>query len=151
MRKIGILIGCCLLFSFQVTGEPSILKIDKSKKPFSSEKYINAVHKEIPTYTDDLNRIRYAILEGMLRTKGYAWVFEGEGDGYILARFDYRGDINVMRIEYNQSMVQLKYHDAFGDLVCKNLVDDICYDNRRGYYNYIKNLRRSIETQLKRG
>jgi len=84
----------------------------------------------------------------MLSTKGYKWLFEGEGQGYILARFDYRGDTNIMRIEYNKSLVQLKYHSAWGDYVCKKLVDDICYKNSRGYYNYIKNLRKSIVAKL---
>ena len=49
-----------------------------------------------------------------------------------------------MRVEYNQSLVQLKYQDALGDYECKNLIDDICYKNGLGYYNYIKNLRNSI-------
>ncbi len=94
---------------------------------------------------------RLAIIDGMLNTKGIAWVFEGEGEGYILARFDYRGDTNVIRIEFDEKLVQLKYHDALGDYICKNNIDGICYRNGRGYYNYIKNLRKSISRELAKG
>ncbi|WP_299803908.1 hypothetical protein [uncultured Shewanella sp.] len=147
---VALSFTCLLLFSCVVQAEPARLEINDNIKPKSSNRYIRAVHQEIETGTSDLNKIRYAILEGMLTTKGFAWVYQGEGEGYILARFDYRGDTNVMRIEYSQSLVQLKYDDALGDYVCKKLVDDICYKNSRGYYNYIKNLRNSISKQLSR-
>ncbi|MGS0682665.1 hypothetical protein ACVBIL_16120 [Shewanella sp. 125m-7] len=151
MRLLAALsIGFLLSASSAVQAVPTTLDIDDNIKPKSSDRYIHAVHKELVTNTDDLNKIRYAILEGMLTTKGFAWVYQGEGDGYILARFDYRGDTNVMRIEYDQSLVQLKYQDALGDYICQNLIDDICYKNSRGYYNYIKNLRNSIGKQLAR-
>jgi hypothetical protein len=75
-------------------------------------------------------------------------MYESEGDGYILARFDYRGNTTVMRIEYSEKLVQLKYHGAIYDFVCGNLVDGICYKNQRGYYNYTKNLRASIAQQF---
>jgi len=140
----------CLLYftSLLVIAEPSVLVIQKSVKPKSFDYKINAVHKEIAVSADNLASVKLAILDGMLNTKGYKWLFEGEGQGYILARFDYRGDTNIMRIEYNKSLVQLKYHSAWGDYVCKKLVDDICYKNSRGYYNYIKNLRKSIVAKL---
>lgn len=140
----------CLLYciSLLAIAEPIALVIDKSVKPRSFDYKINAVHKEMSVSADNLASVKLAILEGMLRTKGYKWLFEGEGEGYILARFDYRGDTNIMRIEYNKTLVQLKYHYAWGDYVCENLVDDICYKNSRGYYNYIKNLRKSISAQL---
>lgn len=152
MNRFKIIIFAIFVWALipsSLQAEPVPLEI-KKVKPKSSDRYINAVHKEIVTTTDDLNKIRYAILEGMLTTKGIAWLYDGEGEGYILARFTYRGDTNVMRIEYNQSLVQLKYHDALGDYECKNLIDDICYKNGRGYYNYIKNLRKSIARQLMR-
>ncbi|WP_394204651.1 hypothetical protein [Shewanella waksmanii] len=142
----------CLLFSLSaiIQAAPAKFDVNKNIKPKSSDRYILAVHKEIETNNIGLEKTRYAILEGMLTTKGFAWVYDGEGDGYILARFDYRGDTNVMRIEYDESLVQLKYHQALGDYQCKNLVDDICYKNGRGYYNYIKNLRVSIAKQIQR-
>lgn len=130
---------------------PSKLIFDDSIKPRTYEKYVKAVHEEMYTSTDQLDKIRYQILQGMLTTRGYRWLFDGEGKGFILARFTYRGDTNVIRIEYNKSMVQLKYHDALGDFKCKKNVEGICYKNARGYYNYIKNLRKSINAQLKQG
>ena len=143
---------CAILFCMQIGvayAGPSELIIDSSIKPSSSHRYIRAVHKEIEIYTNDLKKLRYAIVDGMLTTKGYAWVYEGEGDGYILARFDYRGNTNVVRIEYDESMVQLKYHSALGQYVCQKLVADICYKNEKGYYKYVKNLRKSIENKLR--
>ncbi|MCG9720787.1 hypothetical protein [Shewanella sp. Isolate7] len=145
-----LLCGLSLLaLSPLVLAQPSTLTIKQNTKPKSSDRYISAVHKEIETNNIGLEKTRYAILMGMLNTKGFAWVYDGEGEGYILARFDYRGDTNVMRIEYDESLVQLKYQDALGDYQCANLIEGICYKNGRGYYNYIKNLRASIARQLK--
>ncbi|QYJ90958.1 hypothetical protein K0H81_05045 [Shewanella halotolerans] len=137
-----------LALSPLVLAQPSTLTIKQNTQPKSSDRYIRAVHQEIETHNIGLEKTRYAILMGMLNTKGFAWVYDGEGEGYILARFDYRGDTNVMRIEYDESLVQLKYQDALGDYQCANLIDGICYKNGRGYYNYIKNLRASIARQL---
>jgi len=148
MRSIALLLGIFFLMPFFTYAEPSVLEINQKIKKKSYDRYINAVHKEIDVNGKSIPAIKYAILDGMLRTKGYKWALEGEGDGFILARFDYRGDTNIMRIEYNDSLVQLKYHQAWGDYECKKLIDDICYKNGRGYYNYIKNLRSSIARQV---
>lgn len=145
--RLTILLLLALGFGAASAG-PAPLVIDKKAKPKTSSKNILAVHEEIHTNTTDLREIRYRIVEGMLKTRGRIWTYDGEGDGYILARFDYRGNIQVMRIEYNEQYVQLKYHSAYNDLVCKNLIDGICYDNARGYYNYTKNLRASIAEQF---
>ena len=140
-----------LLLSFGLSAaEPGPLVIDKKIKPKSSNKHIEAVHLEIPIQAADLGQVRLNIIDGMLKTRGRIWTYEGEGDGYILARFDYRGNITVMRIEYNEQYVQLKYHGAVNDTACQNLVDGICYRNNRGYYNYTKNLRAAIELELLR-
>lgn len=127
---------------------PMPLDLDKSVKNSSSKRYIRAVHLEIPMNTSDLQRIRLGIIDGMLRTKGRIWTYEGEGDGYYLARFDYRGNAVIVRIEYNEQFVQLKYESAFGDMVCENNIDGICYKNARNYYNYTKNLRAAILQQF---
>lgn len=148
MIKKTFTIYLLFLLSFLSQAEPSILSVDKSIKPKSSTKKISSVHQEIKVKADNIHSVKYAILEGMLTTHGYKWVFEGEGDGYVLARFDYRGDTNIIRIEYTQQLIQLKYHQAWGDFVCKNLVDDICYKNSRGYYKYFRNLRNSIVKQV---
>ncbi|ROS02061.1 hypothetical protein EDC56_2511 [Sinobacterium caligoides] len=148
IRKVAVLLA--LLVATSVAAEPKKLVVDSDNKPKSLDKYIYNVHGEIPVQGLTPAEIRLAILEGMLTTKGYAWLYEGEGDGYILARFDYRGDTSVMRIEFNQSLIQLKYHSGWGDMACKNNVEDICYRSGRDYYNYVKNLRRSIDRQVKK-
>ena len=150
MKGIFIISLCLMGGSAYSYAAPNELVIDSKVKPKSYERYIRAVHKEIPA-SKNIKFTRFAIIEGMLNTKGIAWVFEGEGDGYILARFDYRGDTNVMRIEYDDKLVQLKYHAALGDYICENNLEDICYKNGRGYYNYIKNLRNSIKRELAKG
>ncbi|MCL1142811.1 hypothetical protein [Shewanella gaetbuli] len=137
------------LVSAPLLAEPVPLVINDNIKPKSYDRYIKAVHRELDTNGIGLAKTRYAIVQGMLNTKGFAWVFDGEGEGYILARFDYRGDTNVMRIEYNDKYVQLKYHEALGDYQCENIIEDICYKNGRGYYNYVKNLTASIDKQLR--
>jgi len=130
--------------------DPAPLVIDKSIKGKSSNRYIRAVHLHMETGTSDLNEIRRAIMRGMLQASGRAWTYEGEGDGYILARFDYRGLITVMRIEYDQELVQLKYHSAIGGTECQNLrPDGICYKGARGFYNYTLKLREGISRELR--
>jgi hypothetical protein len=123
--------------------------IDKSSRGRASDGNIEAVHQEITTGTTDLRKIRLAIVNGMLETKGRTWTYEGEGDGFILARFDYRGHTIVVRIEYNQALVQLKFHGGSEAYECENLQEDgVCYKNHKGYFNYTKNLRTSIASNL---
>lgn len=146
MRKL-ILVTLVLAFGV-VSAEPGPFEVDKSVKNSSSKKYIRSVHLEIPTNTTDMQKIRLGIIDGMLLTKGRVWTYEGEGDGYFLARFDYRGNVLIVRIEYNEQFVQLKYESAYGDLVCANDIEGICYKNHKGYYNYTKNLRTAISQQF---
>ncbi|MCE9679032.1 hypothetical protein LZP69_07550 [Shewanella sp. AS1] len=148
MKVKTLFCSLSMMLSPLLMAQPSPLSIKESVKFKSSDRYIRAVHQEIETRNIGLDKTRYAILMGMLKTRGFAWIYDGEGEGYILARFDYRGDTNVMRIEYDESLVQLKYQDALGDFQCENLIEGICYKNDRGYYNYIKNLRASIAQQL---
>jgi hypothetical protein len=97
-----------LVFAFStLCAEPTPLEIDGSVKKKTSDKNIRLVHAEIPTDTSDLAQIRYRILQAMLTTRGRIWTYEGEGDGFFLARFDYRGNSTLMRIEYNEQLVQL--------------------------------------------
>lgn len=130
-------------------GDPAPLVIDKSGRGRVSNGDIEGVHQEIVTATTDLRRIQLAIVNGMIQTKGRAWTYEGEGDGYILARFDYRGHTIVTRIEYNQTLVQLKFHGGSEAYECVNLQENgVCYKNHKGYFNYTKNLRASIARNL---
>ena len=133
-----------------VLADPAPLVIDESKRGRASKGDIAAVHQEMVTGTTDLRKIRFAIVNGMLATKGRVWTYEGEGDGYILARFDYRGHTIVVRIEYDQALVQLKFHAGSKAYECKNLREDgVCYKNHRLYFNYTENLRISIERHLR--
>jgi len=127
---------------------PERLVFDKNVRNRTNASPIKKVHLEIPTNTTDRVKIRYAIIQGMIRTKGRTWTFEGEGDSYILARFDYRGHTIIMRIEYDGELIQLKYHGGSEAYECKNLVaDGICYKNHKNYYGYTGNLRTSILRQ----
>lgn len=146
----NILIVVLLGWAAGALGDPSPLVIDKSKRGRVSDGNIEAVHQEIVAGTTDLRKIRLAIVNGMLETKGRVWTYEGEGDGYILARFDYRGHTIVSRIEYNQALVQLKFHGGSKAYECENLQEDgVCYKNHKGYFNYTKNLRASIARNLR--
>ena len=145
----NILIVVLLSWTAGALGDPGPLVIDKSKRGRTSDGNIEAVHQEIATGTTDLRKIQLAIVNGMLETKGRTWTYDGEGDGYILARFDYRGHTIVSRIEYNQAYVQLKFHAGSEAYECENLQEDgVCYKNHKGYFNYTKNLRASIARNL---
>ena len=95
----SILIVLLLSWTVGALGDPGPLVIDKNSRGRTSDGKIESVHQEMTTGTTDLRKIRLAIVNGMLETKGRTWTYEGEGDGYILARFDYRGHTIVVRIE----------------------------------------------------
>ncbi|MGL5146287.1 MAG: hypothetical protein ACRC7Q_02150 [Plesiomonas shigelloides] len=137
-----------LLSTATAQAAPGPLHIDQSIKDKSSDKYIRAVHQEISAEGRSLTELRLGILQGMIHTKGFAWVYDGEGEGYLLARFDYRGDVVLLKIEYDDKYVQLKHEKSSEDLVCKKPVAGICYQADRSYYNYLKNLRLSIANEL---
>jgi hypothetical protein len=145
----NILILVLLGWAAGALGDPGPLVIDKSGRGRVSNGDIKGVHQEISTGTTELRKIRLAIVNGMIQTKGRAWTYEGEGDGYILARFDYRGHTIVTRIEYNETLVQLKFHGGSEAYECENLQENgVCYKNHKGYFNYTKNLRASIARNL---
>jgi len=145
----SVLIVVLLCWAAGTLADPGPLVIEKSKRGRVSNGDIEGVHQEIAAGTTDLRKIRLAIVNGMLQTKGRVWTYEGEGDGYILARFDYRGHTIVTRIEYNQALVQLKFHGGSEAYECENLQENgVCYKNHKGYFNYTKNLRTSIARNL---
>ena len=145
----NILVIVLLGWTAGALGDPTPLVIDKSSRGRASDSKIEAVHQEIATGTTDLRKIRLAIINGMLETQGRVWTYEGEGDRYILARFDYRGHTIVVRIEYDQALVQLKFHGGSEAYECENLQEDgVCYKNHKGYFNYTQNLRISIANKL---
>lgn len=135
-----------------VSAEPSELLFVKNKAAWddtSSRRYVLAAHKEIKYQSVDTDRVRYHLLNAMLNTRGYKWVLEGEGDDHFLARFDYRGETIIMRIEYNERLIQLKYENSSKYYACENLQENgICLKNTRNYFNYVKNLRSSIAREF---
>ncbi|AZQ11699.1 hypothetical protein [Shewanella khirikhana] len=137
-----------LLGSAAAQAAPGMLNIDQSINGKTSDKYIRVVHQEIPAEGRSAPELRLGILQGMINTKGFSWVYDGEGDGYIMARFDYRGDVVLLRIEYDDKYVQIKHEKSSNDLVCTKPVDGICYKADKSYYKYIKNLRLSIVNEL---
>jgi hypothetical protein len=146
----NILLLVLLGWAAEALADPEPLVLPKSGRGRASNGDIEAVHQEIATGTTDLKTIQLAIVRGMLETKGRAWTYEGEGDGFILARFDYRGHTIVTRIEYDQALVQVKFHGGSEAYQCENLQENgVCYKNHRGFFNYTKNLRASIERNLK--
>jgi hypothetical protein len=147
MKRFGII--ALLVCTGLAMAEPAPLVVDKKVRKSVKAKHIEAVHLEIPTGTTDLAKIRYAIVQGMMLTKGRVWTYEGDDGGSIRARFDYRGHTIAVRIEYNEELVQIKFHGGSEAYECKIIIDDgICYRNHDNYYKYTPNLRASIAQQL---
>lgn len=107
------------------------------------------VHLPITHFSEAKSELRLAILNGMIQTKGASWYLESEGDDYIAARLDWRGDVILVKVMYDRHRVQIKYEAATEKYRCKTLQDGICYKGIRSYFNYTKNLRGSILRQLK--
>lgn len=140
-----------LLCCSTVLADPAPLIIDKSVAGMAKPRHIENVHLEIPTKTDDLQGVRAAILSAMSQAKGGPWTSEDEGEGYILARMRYRENSMTLRIEFDETWVQLKYHDATNAYACEIVVaDGICYQNYRDYFGFAQNLRGSIVRELRR-
>ena len=142
LRKI-ILLVCLFVFSSSVMAAKKL----KPQSGWSKKLHAPIVVKAVSS--DESEHLRMAILQGMLITKGGGWYLDDEGDGYINARFDYRGNVIVVKIEYGNKQVQVKYLEATKAYVCKQLHDGICYRGDTQFFKYTYNLRRSIERQLK--
>lgn len=131
--------------------EPIVWEFEEGSRVTSGELAVRRVHDIMEPQSPDVSesQMRYALLQGMINTKGYAWRLEGEGPGYILARFDHRLRTIVMRIEYTTAAAQLKLHSTSPRFPCRNLTDDgVCLKHVYSYYNYAKNLRFSINKMI---
>ncbi|NVK22266.1 MAG: hypothetical protein HWD86_07085 [Kangiellaceae bacterium] len=144
MKKLLIVLSFIALPCF---AEPSALIIDGSAKPKDSDSKIRAAHEEMLN-PGNKAYARLAILTAMKQTRGMAWFLEEEEDGRIRARFDYRGQMIMVDVEYNDSLIQIKYVDGYDDYACENVIDRICYENHRHYYSYVKRLRHHIQNNL---
>ncbi|AFV00277.1 hypothetical protein [Simiduia agarivorans] len=123
------------------------------KKPArgaASESKMRGVYDLIENPTGSAAKARLAILTGMLETKGAAWVLEQEGDGYVLARWDYKGHSIFHRIEYTADAVQIKYAGGLDAYECEMLVGDYCYKTHSNYYKYNQSLVKQITRALGR-
>lgn len=136
-----------LVLSFGLQAAPGPLNIDSKQSPKSSDSKILSVHEPINN-PGSVAHARATILNAMLHNKGVAWLMEEEGDGYIRGRFDYRGNMILVDVEYSDKYIQLKYVDGFKEFECENNVSGICYENHRHYYNYTKRLRDGIKLGL---
>lgn len=138
-------VAAALLHCGTALAQPSEFEYQKVSGGVS-EKKMRAVYDLIPNPTGDVKKARLAIFKAMQNTKGTAWLLENEGDGYVLARWDYKGHAIIHRIEYTADAVQIKYAGGVNEYQCKILKGDYCYKTHRNYYKY----NRSLVKELKR-
>ncbi|WP_199774433.1 MULTISPECIES: hypothetical protein [unclassified Pseudoalteromonas] len=136
------------LLSTTLSAAPEPFEYQKQGRGMASESKMRGVYDLIPNPSGDAAKARLAILQGMQKTKGVAWLLEQEGDGYILARWDYKGHTIFHRIEYNGEAVQIKYAGGLNDYQCEKLVGDYCYKTHRNYYKYNRSLVKQLKIAL---
>lgn len=153
MRKLLIqttILAMLSVAAFDITAAPESFVYQKLGKGMASESKMRDVYDLIPNLSGNAAKARLSILIGMLNTKGAAWVMEEEGEGYILARWDYKGHTIFHRIEYNDEAVQIKYAGGLNDYRCEKLIDNsYCYKTHGNYYKYNVSLVRQIKAALK--
>jgi len=108
------------------------------------------IHGPIPLNGATLQQARRAILQGMFYNKGVKLTYEAETANSVTARWDYRGDIAVFEVRYDEKQIQVLYKDASKDLECQELKAGICLNGTHEYYNYMPNFTKSIRNQLAR-
>lgn len=153
MRTFRFLFTSFILL-FSLTGhaiaapEPFVYK--RPAKGAASKSKMQDVYDLIPNPSGSAAKARLAILTGMLNTKGTSWLLLGEGDGYVLARWDYKGHTIFHRIEYTADAVQIKYAGGLNDYSCQMLEGDYCYKTHKNYYKYnvslVKQIRKALST-----
>ena len=149
---ISIFTSLILMLSVagSATAAPEPFVYNKPAKGAVSKSKMRAVYDLIPNQTGSAEKARLAILTGMLNTKGTPWLLLAEGDGYLLARWDYKGHTIFHRIEYTADAVQIKYAGGLNDYSCQMLEGDYCYKTHKNYYKYnvslVKQIRKSLST-----
>ncbi|TQF70311.1 hypothetical protein [Pseudoalteromonas luteoviolacea] len=148
-RLIALLSVAVLSYSTISSAAPTPFEYKDLRKG-ASEKKMRSIYSLIKHSSDNPQEVRLAILNAMSQTKGTPWLLEGEGDGYILARWDYKGHAIIHRIEYDEKAVQIKYDGGVNDYKCELLVDNYCYKTHRNYYKYnislVKQLRKALSS-----
>lgn len=127
---------------------PEPFVYQKPAKGAVSEAQMRGIYDLIDNPTGSAAKARLAILTGMLATKGAAWVLEEEGEGYVLARWDYKGHTIFHRIEYTDAAIQIKYAGGLDAYQCEMRVGDYCYKTHRNYYKYPVSLVTSIKSAI---
>lgn len=121
----------------------SIASGDRSK-----ESQITAAHEVIQNTTGNRHAARFAIISSMSGKTGARWTMEEDGEGYVIARNDIKGNTLLVKIAYSEQYIQIKYHYGFDDFQCEQLVGEYCYDSHRHYFNFVARLRKSIIKNL---
>lgn len=142
----SIIVLCSAVFKVSAAPEPFVYK--RPAHGAVSESKMRDVYDLLPNPSGNSAKARLAILTAMLNTKGTPWLFIAEGEGYILARWDYKGHTIFQRIEYSNQAVQIKYAGGLNDYQCEMLAGDYCYKTHRNYYKYNVSLVKQIRLAL---
>jgi hypothetical protein len=137
-----------LSISFNAMAAPEPFVYKRPAKGAVSESKMRDVYDLIPNNTGSAAKARLAILTGMLNTKGTPWLLLEEGEGYLLARWDYKGHTIFHRIEYTANAVQIKYAGGLKDYQCEMLEGAYCYKTHSNYYKYNVSLVKQIKKAL---
>ncbi len=149
--KMAVSAAALALHLNPVSAAPEPFIYEKPGRGAVAEYRMRAIYDLIPNPTQSAAKARLAILTGMQKTKGTPWMLESEGDGYILARWDYKGHAIYHRIEYNEKSVQIKYAGGLNDYTCKMRAGDYCYKTHTNYYKYNISLVEQLKQALARG
>ncbi|EKE75499.1 hypothetical protein [Gallaecimonas xiamenensis] len=146
--KAALMAAALGLFAGQAAAKPEPFVYQKPGRGAVSESKMRGVYDLIPNPSHSAAKARLAILTGMQKTKGTAWLLEDEGEGYVLARWDYKGHAIFHRIEYDADGVQIKYAGGLNDYACEMQAGDYCYLTHRNYYKYNQSLVKQLKIAL---
>lgn len=125
------------------------LTLPETHTPKSSEQRVRSVHEPIAHRSETYQNTRTLILKSLLAyPDGPPWLLEGEGDGYIVARWRHRDSLHVHRIEYSEALVQIKHQVSWGRHRCKRASAGICVYGDREYYETAARMRQLLVNTL---
>jgi len=138
-----VIFWVAILLTNNSIAEPFMLKEDSG-----TSGYIINAHQAIQHTLPSTNHIRAALLDATYNNKKLRWTFEEEGEDFLIVRWDYAKETIIVRIEYNNELIQIKYLDASEEYECEQAFQGICYQNNDdNYFEYVARLRKSIETK----
>jgi len=127
---------------------PLVLDATIPPKDRASERSIIAAHKAYPNVAGSSKAARLAILESLTGRAGEMFYLEGEGEGYVDARFDNKRNPIWLRIWYSDKYIQIRFLDGQRDFTCALNRDGVCYRNHSHYYHYLTYLQKNIRRKL---